>query len=90
MEKTFIISYDLNDGEPEDYVNIYEAIKEYGTWAHITESTWAIVTTERAKEVRDKLIELMPTGSSLFVVKSGSVAAWRNVKCSGDWLIKHL
>lgn len=90
MEKTFIISYDLNDGEPEDYVNIYEAIKKYKTWAHITESTWAIVTTERTKEVCDKLIELMPTGSSLFVVKSGSVASWRNVKCSSDWLKKHL
>ncbi|MFM7852290.1 MAG: hypothetical protein ACKO96_10350 [Flammeovirgaceae bacterium] len=90
MEKAFIISYDINNGTPEDYENVYEAIKEYGTWAHITESTWAIVTTERAKEVRDKLIDLMPTGSSIFVVKSGSVAAWRNVSCSNDWLKKYL
>lgn len=90
MEKTYIITYDLYDGEPEDYENIYNAIKEYRTWAHITESTWAIITTDRAKEVRDKLIDLMPDGSSLFVVKSGSIAAWRNVKCSSDWLKKHL
>lgn len=90
MKKTFIISYDLNDAKPEDYGNIYEVIKEYGTWAHITESTWAIVTTEKAKEVRDKLIKIMPDGSSLFVIKSGNVAAWRNVQCSNDWLKKHL
>lgn len=90
MKKTFIISYDLDEGSPEDYANVYEAIKEYKTWAHLTESTWAIVTTEKAKEVRDKLIELMPDGSSLIVVKSGGIAAWRNVKCSNDWMKKHL
>jgi hypothetical protein len=90
MENTFIIAYDINNGQPEDYNNVYAAIKEYGTWAHVTESTWAIVTTESAKEVRDKLIEIMPTGSSLLVVISGNVAAWRNVKCSNDWLKKHL
>lgn len=90
MKKTFIISYDLNNGSSEDYDNVYEIIKDYGTWAHITDSTWAIVTTERAKEVRDKLIELMPSGSSLFVVKTGGVSAWRNVQCSNEWLKKHL
>lgn len=90
MEKTFIISYDIFNGTPEDYENVYETIKDYGTWAHITESTWAIVTTERAREVRDKLIGIMPSGSSLFVVKSGIVAAWRNVNCSNDWLKKYL
>lgn len=90
MKKTFIISYDLKNGSDEDYENVYATIKEYGTWAHITESTFAIVTEERAKEVRDKLIELMPKGSSLFVVKSGSIAAWRNVQCSNEWLKKHL
>ncbi len=90
MEKTFIISYDLKEGSAEDYTNLYEAIKEYGTWAHITESTWAIVTEDTAKSVRDDLKELMPKGSGLFVVKSASVAAWSNVQCSSDWLKKHL
>ena len=90
MKKTFIISYDLNDGSSDDYDNVYKAIKAYKTWAHLTESTWAIVTTEKAKEVRNKLIKLMPKGSSLFVVKSGSVAAWRNLQCSNEWLKKHL
>lgn len=90
MRQTFFISYDLNNGTVEDYEKVYEAIKDYKTWAHITESTWAVVTTESAKEIRDKFIELMPNGSSLIVLKSGSVAAWRNLKCSNDWLKKHL
>lgn len=90
MKKTFIISYDLKNGSEDDYEKLYEAIKKNGTWAHITESTWAIVTEEKVKEIRDKFIEIMPKGSSLFVVKSGSIAAWRNVQCSNDWLKKHL
>jgi hypothetical protein len=90
MTKTFIISYDLKKGTDMNYSKLYDTIKEYGTWARITESTWAIVTEERAKEVRDKLIKLMPKGSSLFVIKSGSVSAWRNVQCSSTWLKKHL
>ncbi|WP_420575100.1 hypothetical protein [Kordia sp.] len=90
MKNTLIISYDLKKGSDEDYENLYKTIKDYGTWAHITESTWAIVTEEKAKEVRDKFKVLMPKGSSLFVIKSGGVSAWKNVQCSNEWLKKHL
>ena len=88
MIKTFIISYDVPEGT--DYTQLYDAIKSYGTWAKITESTWAIMTEDRAKEVRDYLINLLPSGSRLFVIKSGSIAAWRNVICSNEWLKKNL
>ncbi len=90
MKKTFIISYDLKNASDEVYDELYQFFKDYGTWAHITESTWAIVTTERAKEVRDKIVEIIPSGSSVFVVKSGSIAAWRNVICRSEWLKKNL
>jgi len=86
-ENTFIISYDLHDGNYEELIN---AIKSYGTWAHITESTWAIVTSKEATEVRDDLNEHLPEGSRLLVVKSGSVAAWNHVICSNKWLKKNL
>ncbi|MCX7637779.1 MAG: hypothetical protein N2044_08050 [Cyclobacteriaceae bacterium] len=88
MKNTFIISYDLVDGA--DYTGLWNALKEYGTWARITESTWAIVTTQKATEVRDNLLQFIPEGGRIFVVKSGSVAAWRNVICSNDWLKKNL
>ena len=90
MKKTFIVSYDLKKATDAHYEKLYETIKEYKIWAHITESTWAIVTEEGAKDVRDKLVSIMPKGSSLFVVKSASVGAWRNILCSTEWLKKHL
>ncbi len=88
MKNTFIISYDLIDGA--DYSSLWQALKDYGTWAKITESTWAIVTTQRAKEVRDNLLKYIPEDGRIFVIKSASVAAWRNVICSNEWLKKNL
>lgn len=88
MARTYIISYDM--AEKGNYNDLYKAIKSYGTWAKITESTWAIVTESKAEEIRDHLEQYFPSGSSLFVIKSGTVAAWMNVQCSNEWLKKHL
>lgn len=84
----YIISYDITEGG--DYGALIAAIKAYGTWAHITESTWAVVTDTSHTEVRDDLGKYLPAGSRLFVVKSGAVAAWRNVICRDQWLKENL
>jgi hypothetical protein len=84
----FIISYDLTEGA--DYDGLAEAIKAYGTWAHITQSTWAVVTSDSAKDVRDYLLQFMPEGSRLFVARSGHQSAWVNVICRSAWLKEHV
>ena len=45
---SYIISYDLRKPE-RNYEALYEAIKAYGTWAHINESLWAVVTSQTDK-----------------------------------------
>ena len=84
----YIISYDLI--KERDYETLYEAIKSYGNWAHITESTWAIITDKSAKEVRDHLVESIDEDDKLIVVESGGEAAWRNASCNNEWLKKNL
>lgn len=84
----YIISYDLRAAR--NYDVLYDAIKSYGTWAHITESTWAIVTTKTAVQVRDHLSSVMDQDDRLFVVKSGVEAAWKNVICKNQWLKDNL
>ena len=76
--------------EGGNYEALFEAIKSYNGWAHITQSTWAVVTEGKAKDIRDHLSEFLPKGSRLFVVKSGVEAAWRNVFCRNEWLKKNL
>ncbi len=86
--QTYIISYDM--AERGDYDDLHEAIQSYGTWARITDSTWAVVTEDNAKKVRDHLGEYLPKKSCLIVVKSGIEAAWRNVFCRSEWLKRSL
>ena len=85
---TYIISYDVAEGG--DYDALISHIKEYGTWAHITKSLWAIVSSKTASVIRDEIKEYLPQNSRLMVVRSANVAAWDNVLCSNDWLKKNI
>lgn len=84
----YIIIYDIKD--PDKYEQIYEHIKKYGTWAHINESTWAIKTDNDAKTIRDSLKKKLDDDDSVFVVRSGTEAAWSNVLCTNEWLRENL
>ena len=90
MANCYIITYDLKAVWGQDYTPVYETIKSYGTWAHINGSTWAIVTDENASQIRDKLLLLIQDEDSLFVIKSGKEAAWKNVRCKNEWLKNNL
>jgi hypothetical protein len=84
----YIISYDVREGG--DYGPLIAAIKEYGAWARITQSSWAVVSEGSSKQIRDNLAAHLAEGDRLFVVKSGTEAAWQNVLCRNEWLKEHL
>lgn len=81
---TYIISYDMAEGG--DYNALFDHIKSYKKWAHITESLWAVCSEKNAKELRDEIKAFLVKGSRLIVIQSANVAAWDNVLCSSDWL----
>ncbi|ENZ0175286.1 hypothetical protein ACF958_004121, partial [Providencia rettgeri] len=81
---SYLISYDLIKNK--DYEKIYDAIKSFGTWARVTESVWVITSDLSSTEIRDNLSEHMDSDDRLLVLKSSGVAAWRNVRCSNEWL----
>jgi hypothetical protein len=85
---TFIISYDLR--KERDYEELYKAIRSFETYARITDSTWAVVTTETTVQVRAFLKKHLDKDDRLFIIKSGVGAAWSNVKCKNEWLKKNL
>ena len=86
---SLIITYDLR-APGRNYDKLYEAIKAYGKWAHITESTWFIKTSSTCAEVRDNLLMHMDSNDRLFVGKLSGPAAWQNVLCSNDFLKQNL
>lgn len=90
VKKTFLVSYDLNDAEPDVYEKLSDFFESFGTWAHINESLWAIKTEKNAVEIRDAISKLIPSKSRIFIVKSGIASAWSNVICSNKWLKDNL
>ena len=84
-----IIEYDLRQ-PGRDYDALYKAIQNYGTWAHVTESTWFIKTDETCAQVRDKLLELMDGNDRLFVGELTGNAAWYNTICKSQFLKDNL
>ena len=86
--ETFIISYEIPDNQ--DSQALIDKIKTYRTWAHITHSTWAILSDSSAIEVRNTLNEVLPSGGRLIVIQSANNAAWNNVLCTNEWLQKNI
>ena len=86
---SMIIEYDLRS-PGRNYDELYKAIKSYGVWAHITESTWFIKTSESCVQVRDKLLAHMDGNDRIFVAALTGVAAWSNVLCNSEYLKKNL
>lgn len=80
-----IIEYDLRQ-PGRDYDALYKTIKDYGTWAHVTESTWFIKTDETCAQVRDKLWKLMDGNDRLFVGELTGNVAWHNTICKSQFL----
>lgn len=88
MNKCYIITYDKVDGQ---YDELFIAIKSYGFWAKINKSTWAIVTASSASQIRDHLTTFLTNPNDrLFVLRSGTEAAWKNTECNPEWLKKNL
>lgn len=86
----YVISYDL-DQPGQDYEDLFELIKSYGTWCHAMESTWFIVTDEDAQTIRDYLLTTMDSNDKLFVGKLSGEGAWSGLGTKkNQWLKKNL
>lgn len=86
---TYLITYDLKK-PGRNYQGLYDAIKSYGTWGKINDSTWVIKTNNSAVQIRDYLLQSMDYNDSIFVLKTEREAAWKNVRANNDWLKNNL
>lgn len=85
----YIVTYDLR-APGRNYENVHNKLKSYKKWAKVTESTWAVVTEDKAVTIRDALKAIVDPNDRIFVVKSGVEAAWFNSKCKNEWLKANL
>lgn len=87
---TYLVGYDL--GKPgRDYEGLSEYLKSFGTYWHNLDSTWLIVTTATAVEIRDAAGAYLDSSDKLLVAQVTAPGAWRGFGESGsDWLMKYL
>ena len=86
----FLITYDLNK-PGSNYDDLYKLIKGYGTWCHLVDSTWIVISNGTAQSVYDTLKPALDTGDQVFVVDiSGqSHYGWLS-RDKWDWIGKHV
>ena len=71
---TYTITYDLTQ-PGRNYNDLYARIRSY-PWAHISESSWAIVSQQTAEAVRDHLKQAIDNNDKLFVGTISAPAYW--------------
>lgn len=89
MADSKIITYDLCSSG-KNYDELYNYIKGFSSWAHITESTWFISTNKSCCTIRDEIANITDSDDRIFVAELTGVAAWRNILCDSEYLQKHL
>ncbi|MBC8549967.1 MAG: hypothetical protein H8D23_09975 [Candidatus Brocadiales bacterium] len=83
---TYIVSFEINKAETK--ASFVEGMKSYGYYCPICETAWAIKTEKTAAIIRDHLGSLLDSTDRVFVLRSGTEAAWKNSYGSkhDDWL----
>lgn len=62
----YFVTYDLKKPN-RNYDDLIKELSSFGTWWHLTGSTWVIVTSKTTAEVRDYLMKFIDPNDKLFV-----------------------
>lgn len=86
----YIVSFEVKNEATRD--KIRDVLKTFNGYCPINHTCWAVNSEKKATEVRDMVAAKMEAGDRLFVVRSGTAAAWRNTyaEVNSEWLKKNL
>lgn len=90
MEYTYIVTFEIKDSERLRKIKDY--LREQKHFCPIHENAWAINSEKKAIELRDELMKHIIAEDRLFVIRSGTEAAWANPygEKNTEWLKKYL
>jgi len=88
--RTYIVTFDVSD--KARLAKLKGVLKNYKAYCPIHENAWAIMANEGAAEIRDKIMKHTTTSDRLFVIRTGTEAAWKSAygKDHSEWLKKNL
>lgn len=85
---TFIVTYDLNNEVRRP--PILDEIKKTDGWAMLSESSYAIYTSETVSEVYSRFEPMIDDDDSFYVITLRRPYTGRGYVKVNDWLEKHL
>ena len=83
-----IITYDLNKETKRP--PIVKEIKEIGTWAKLSESSYAVNTTLSVDQVFEKLKPMIDSNDNLYIITLKKPHSGYGPKEVNEWLDKNL
>lgn len=89
---TYIVTYDLRK-PGRNYEDLYTYLKSLDNWCHLADSTWVVVSSKSAEQIRDGIAAVVDAGDRYAVIKGATpgVGAWHGMADEvSDWLKKYL
>ncbi len=88
---TYIVTFDIKDKSRLNKIKNHLREEKSGI-CPIHENAYAIRDTKSASEIVDELAAFMTNGDRVFVIRTGTAAAWRNSygEENTNWLKKYL
>ncbi len=87
---TYIVTFEVNDDLRKNQVK--EKLKQYRGYCPIHDNCWAVISHQTPNQIRDSLTEGLSASDRVFVIRSGTHAAWTNSYGSqnSEWLKERL
>lgn len=73
---TYIVTFDVKD--KQRLSTLKGVLRAYGFFCPIHETAWAVKVSKQATEIRDELMQHTVAEDRIFVIRSGTEAAWKN------------
>jgi hypothetical protein len=84
-----LISYDLKNGNEEDYRELINEIRSLGDYCHPLESQWLVDTDFSAKEIKDILKQKLKCGDHMLVSTFTDDCSGRVKESHWKWIKAH-
>lgn len=81
----YAVNYDLKK-PGRDYSDLYEAIKNCGTWWHYLGSTWLVDTSLNANQIWNKIRGAVDTNDYVLIIAVGADNSGQLPKDAWDWI----
>ena len=87
---TYIVTFEVEDASRTYYLK--EKLKNFNAFCPIHGNCWAILSDQTPIEIRDFLDEALSAEDHIFIIRSGTYAAWRNTysEKNSEWLKEKL